>query len=503
MKDPIAKGLPAKEIKKVAIANRGEVAVRIIRACQELGLQTVLLHSEADEGTRAFRMSDEQVCIGSAELSRSYLSIENNIQGILSAGADAVHPGFGFLSENAAFAQACLDNNIVFIGPWPQAIRDMGDKIVAKRLVEEEKIPTIPGYNGENQDSNFLMRECEKMGYPVIVKAAAGGGGRGMKVINSYKEAEELILSAQREAQSAFGSSQVFLEKYLDHAKHIEVQVFGDNAGQAVHLYERDCSAQRRHQKVIEESLAITLDPRLREEITEAAVRLAKKVNYVGAGTVEFLVQDGKYYFMEMNTRLQVEHPVTEMVMGVDLVKAQILTMMDRTALWQQDRLKPRGHAIECRICAEDPYSPGVPSTGTILFQQFPEGPGRRFDYGFDAGDEITPYYDSMIAKIIVWDESRPRAILKMIETLRETVIFGVKTNIPFLLDLLQHPEFVDGTLSTNFIKTHFPNGSKVKELSAPEKTFIDQALLNTRAESGGAPGKTAWDPWNHAWGVS
>ncbi|MBY0385868.1 ATP-grasp domain-containing protein [bacterium] len=490
-----------KDLKKIAIANRGEVAVRVILACQELGIKTVLLHSEADIKTRAYRLSDETVCIGPAELSKSYLSIENNIQGILSSGADAVHPGFGFLSENAAFAQACLDNNITFIGPTPKAIRDMGDKITAKKMVEEENIPTIPGYNGANQDSNFLMRECEKIGYPVIVKATAGGGGRGMKIIRNYKEAEELINSAQREAQSAFGSSQVFLEKYLDHAKHIEVQVFGDLAGQVVHLFDRDCSAQRRHQKIIEESVATTLEPKLREEMLHAAVRLAQKVQYVGAGTVEFLVQDGKYYFMEMNTRLQVEHPVTEMVMGVDLVKAQILTMINRTALWTQDKLKPRGHAIECRICAEDPFTPGVPSTGEILFQKFPDGPGRRFDYGFEAGDAVTPYYDSMIAKVIVWDESRPRAIMKMIETLSQTIIFGVKTNIPFLLQMLHHSDVLDGSLTTSFIQTHFAEGARNVPLTSEEKAVLDKAVQTLAPTSKSGVGLLQKNPWTESWG--
>lgn len=494
-----------REIKKVAIANRGEVAVRVILACRELGLKTVLLHSEADIQTRAYRLADERVCIGPAELAKSYLSIENNIQGLLSCGADAVHPGFGFLSENAAFAQACLDQKIIFIGPWPQSIRDLGDKITAKKLVEEEKIPTVPGYNGEVQDLHVLVRECDKIGFPVIVKATAGGGGRGMKILRNRQEAEELIPSAQREAQSAFGSGHVFLEKYLDHAKHIEVQVFGDLLGQVVHLYERDCSAQRRHQKVIEESVATTLDLRMREEITQAAVRLAKKVNYVGAGTVEFLVQDRKYYFMEMNTRLQVEHPVTEMVMGVDLVKAQILTMTNRTALWGQEKLKPRGHAIECRICAEDPFTPGVPSTGTLLFQQFPDGPGRRFDYGFEAGDTITPFYDSMIAKVIVWDESRPRAILRMIETLRETIIFGVKTNIPFLLEMLQHPDFVDGSLHTGFIQTYFPMGAKEQPLTGREQAIVDRAMQTVSSTGSVAQGASKIqsmgnNPWTHVW---
>lgn len=488
------------EIKKVAIANRGEVAVRIIRACQELGLRTVLLHSEVDRSSRAFRMSDEQICIGPAEISQSYLSIERNIQGILSSGADAVHPGFGFLSENADFAQACKDNNIIFIGPWPQAIRDLGDKITAKKLVEEENIPTVPGYKGGVQDLETLVKECDRIGYPVIIKATAGGGGRGMKVANSASEARELIPSAQREALSAFGLADVFLEKYLDRAKHIEVQVFGDLTGQVVHLFERECSAQRRHQKVIEESLAANLTPELRERMTKDAVTLAKKVNYVGAGTVEFMLQDDKYYFLEMNTRLQVEHPVTELVMGVDLVKAQILTMMKRTAIWQQNRLQPRGHAIECRIYAEDPYTAGIPSTGTILYQHFPEGPGRRFDFGFEAGDTITSYYDSMIAKVIVWDESRPRAIMKMIATLKDTVVFGVKTNIPFLLDMLQHPEYVEGTLTTGFIRKYFPNGATPDELTEKEKIFLEKAFQVAEKTSQGPGSVEVPSPWNQTW---
>lgn len=489
-----------KEIRKVAIANRGEVAVRIIRACQELGIKTVLLHSEADINTRAYRLSDEQICIGPAELHESYLSIDKNIQGALSANADAIHPGFGFLSENADFAQKCKDQKLIFIGPWPQSIRDLGDKVTAKRLVEEEKIPTVPGYNGGSQKVEELIRECTKIGYPVIIKATAGGGGRGMKIARSAEEARELIPSAQREALAAFANSHIFLEKYLDHAKHIEVQVFGDLTGQVVHLFERECSVQRRHQKVIEESLAADLDPLIREEITQAAVKLAKKVNYVGAGTVEFLVQDGKYYFMEMNTRLQVEHPVTELVMGVDLVKAQILTMMGRMALWNQASLRPRGHAIECRICAEDPYSPGIPSTGKLWFQSFPEGPGRRFDYGFESGDMVTPYYDSMIAKIIVWDESRPRAIMKMLATLKDTVIFGVKTNIPFLLEMLQHPEFVDGSMSTAFIQKYYAQGAPPLVLSEKEKIFLDKAQMMVSEVGGTTATSPATSPWAQTW---
>lgn len=491
-----------REIKKLAIANRGEVAVRIILACKELGVPTVLLHSEADIHSRAYRMADETICIGPSELNESYLSIDKNINGIISAGADAVHPGFGFLSENAAFAQACEDKKIIFIGPKAKTISDMGDKITAKRLVEEDGIPTVPGYNGADQKIDSLIKECERIGYPVIVKATAGGGGRGMKVVTNSQEARDLIASAQREAQSAFGLSNVFLEKYLDHAKHVEVQVFGDLTGHIVHLFERECSVQRRHQKVIEEACAVGLDPEIRKDVCEAAVRLAKKVGYIGAGTVEFLIQDGKYYFMEMNTRLQVEHPVTELVAGVDLVKAQILSMMNRPLMWQQKDLAPRGHAIECRIYAEDPFTVGVPSTGKILFQHFPTGPNRRFDYGFEAGDTVTSFYDSMIAKIIVWDETRPRAIIKMIETLRETVIFGVKTNIPFLLDILHNSEFIDSAHSTAFIKNHFPNGAKPYAPNEDDKKYFEHAKKQARgvALTTDDTGTNAKSPWGEPW---
>ncbi len=448
------------DIKSLAIANRGEVAVRIIRACQELGVESVLLHSKADINTRAYRMSDRQICIGDSAVGESYLSIEKNVDGVLASGADAVHPGFGFLSENANFAQALKDNNIQFVGPSPEAIRKMGDKIEAKKIIEAANIPTVPGYNGDDQSLATLKKEAEKIGFPVIVKAAAGGGGRGMKVIQKASEAEEMIDAAKREGLSAFGSEQVFLEKYLDKAKHIEVQIFGDLSGNVVHLFERECSVQRRHQKIVEEAVSGSISTDIRQGMTEAAVKLAKAVNYVGAGTVEFLVQDDAFYFLEMNTRLQVEHPVTELVLGVDLVKAQILNQMNRFSCWNQDLLVPRGHSIECRLYAEDPFSQGIPSTGLIGFQQWPDGPGRRFDFGYEAGDEVTPFYDSMMAKVIVWDETRPRAIKKMLKTLDDIVLFGVKSNIPFLKQILQHPEFVDGSFNTQFINQHFAQGA-------------------------------------------
>lgn len=463
-------------IEKLAIANRGEVAVRIILACNELGIKTVLLHSEADVATRAWRMADEKVCIGPAQTNESYLKIDSNVQGALSMGAQAIHPGFGFLSENADFAQACLDAGLIFVGPKPATIRALGDKISAKKLIENAKVPTVPGYMGGDQSLGNLIAEAEKIGFPVIVKAAAGGGGRGMKVIRSKSEAEELISSAQREAKSAFGSSVVFLEKYLDHAKHIEFQIFGDFTGKCISLFERECTIQRRHQKIIEEALSPSLTDELRIKMSRAAVSLAEAAGYNGAGTVEFLLQDEEFYFLEMNTRLQVEHPVTELVLGVDLVKAQILTAAKEFVLWNQESLVPRGHSIECRMYAEDPYNGGLPSTGKLVGLEWPEGPGRRFEVGFESGDEVTPYYDPMIAKIIVWDEDRPRAIRKMLRVLDETIVFGVRTNIPYLKAILSHSEFVHGSMTTQFIQTHFPDALSPRSLTDLQKTYAEKA---------------------------
>jgi acetyl-CoA carboxylase biotin carboxylase subunit len=498
------------KIEKIAIANRGEVAVRIIHACQELGIRTALLHSEADVGTRAWRMADEKICIGPAPTADSYLQIGRNIQGALSVGAQAVHPGFGFLSENADFAQACQNAGIVFIGPKPETIRALGDKISAKKLIEKANVPTVPGYMGNDQTLETLVVKAEEIGFPVIVKAAAGGGGRGMKVIRSRDEAAELIGSAQREAKSAFGSAVVFLEKYLDRAKHIEFQIFGDFTGRCVHLFERECTVQRRHQKIIEESLSPSLSNELRQAMAKAAVTLAEAAGYQGAGTVEFLVQDGQFYFLEMNTRLQVEHPVTEMVLGVDLVKAQILTAAKEFVIWKQAELRPRGHSIECRVYAEDPYNRGLPSTGHLVGLHWPEGPGRRFEVGFEAGDEVTSFYDPMIAKVIVWDEDRPRAIRKMLKVLDETVIFGVRANLPYLKAILSHPEFIDGTMTTQFIQKYFPEGLEPKETTSLQRAFIQKAIEAGFARGAGlasASSASAWSPvaalaapWEGAW---
>ncbi len=483
-------------MKKLAIANRGEVAVRIIHACHELGIRTVLLHSEADIGTRAYRMSDEAVCLGPASLAETYLNIEANIRGALAAKAEAIHPGFGFLSENANFAEACVKAGLIFVGPKAESIRLLGDKISAKKIISEAGVPFVPGYMGEKQDLAHLIIEAQRIGYPVIVKAAAGGGGRGMKILRNDEDAQELIPSAQREALSAFGSSTVFLEKYLNHAKHIEFQVFGDLKGNCVHLFERECTVQRRHQKIIEEASSMNLSESLRAQMSQAAVTLAKKAKYQGAGTVEFLVQDDKFYFLEMNTRLQVEHPVTEMILGIDLVKAQILNSFGQFELWKQSELKPRGHAIEARIYAENPFENGIPSTGRIAAQYFAEAPGRRFELGFEAGDVITPYYDSMIAKIIVWDESRPRAIQKMLQTLDESFVFGVHVNFEYLKAILHHPEFIDGTMTTQFISKYFPEGLTAKEMSKTEESFASKAFLQLSKTKT----VTETSPWQNDW---
>lgn len=484
---------------RIAIANRGEVAVRIIKACEEMGIETVLLHSEADINSRAYRMATKAICIGPAPTAESYLNIQANINGALAGGAQAIHPGFGFLSENADFAEAVEKAGLVFIGPSAESIRSLGDKVHCKELAKQAGLPLVPGYQGENQAVANLISEAEKIGYPVIVKAAAGGGGRGMKLIRSSVDAAELIESAQREAQSAFGSPKVFLEKYLDRAKHIEFQVFGDSIGQVVHFFDRECSVQRRHQKIIEEATSPSLGEDLRRRMGEAACAIATLGKYKGAGTVEFLLQDGEFYLLEVNTRLQVEHPVTEEVMGVDLVKMQILTAQGEYLHHPKQVRIPRGHSIECRIYAENPFLGGVPSTGLLGHVEWPEGPGRRFEYGFDSGDTITPYYDPMIAKVIVWDENRSRAIQKMIRVLKDSVVFGVHTNIPYLIEILSHKEFVKGTMTTRFIETYFSESLQEPKLTETDKKVAEGALLQLRG-GGETSHKTSSSPWGSYW---
>lgn len=490
----------ANAIKKIAIANRGEVAVRIIKACDELGLETVLLHSDADIKSRAYRLSTSQICIGPAATKDSYLNIDANIQGALAAGADAIHPGFGFLSENADFAEACEKAGLIFIGPSAKSIRLLGDKVSCKALALQVGLPLVPGYQGDDQSLDTLEKEVEKIGYPVIVKAAAGGGGRGMKLITHKSEARSQIESAQREGLSAFGSEKVFLEKYLDRAKHIEFQIFGDSLGHVRHLFDRECSVQRRHQKIIEEATSPSLSEDLRRKMGEAAVTIAKLAQYQNAGTVEFLLQDEQFYLLEVNTRLQVEHPVTEEVVGVDLVKMQILTAMGKFVFSPQLVYSPKGHSIECRVYAENSYQGGIPSTGVLGKVEWVEGPRRRYEYGFESGDEITSHYDPMIAKVIVWDETRIRAIEKMLLVLREATVFGVHTNIPYLIQILSHPEFINGKMTTQFINQYFSEGLKPTH-NEDERLKLSQEIYRNRGKSQNADTKSSQkSPWNEFW---
>ncbi|MAF89653.1 MAG: pyruvate carboxylase subunit A [Bdellovibrionaceae bacterium] len=485
-----------KNFKRIAVCNRGEVAVRIIEACHQLGIEAVLLHSQPDIGTRAYRMADDCVLLTGDS---PYLDIKQNAEAAKKAMADAVHPGFGFLSENADFAEAIIGAGLSFIGPMPDSIRNMGDKISAKKLMEEARVPCIPGYKGEDQSLDRLKSEATEIGFPVLIKAAAGGGGRGMKVSRSKADFAEQLDSAKRESLAAFGSDQVFLEKYLENTKHIEFQIFGDQYGNYVHLFERECSVQRRHQKIIEEAPSPSLDEETRKRMAEAALRAAEKVNYVGAGTVEFLLAGQDFYFLEMNTRLQVEHPVTEYITGKDLVQTQIKVAMGSPLPFMQSQIEKKGHSIECRLYAEDPYKKGIPSTGEIFHQKFPKGEGRRFDYAFDPGDSVTSFYDPMIGKLIVHAEDREAACKKMIEVLQETEIFGIQTNIDFLVEIINHPEFFTGVMTTGFIEEYFSNALGEKKWSEEELQVVEHLMIQLANQHTQAK-EQPLSAWQDAW---
>ncbi len=479
--------------KKVAIANRGEVAVRIIHACKELGIETALLHSDADVDTKAYRLADECVCIGSGPSIESYLNIQNNIDGSLSVGADAVHPGFGFLSENPNFSKACKEVGIVFIGCSSKVMALMGNKVEARKVAKQAGLLVLEGL--ESADVQACAQYAEEIGYPVIIKATGGGGGKGLKIVRSSKEFQEQWSSAQRESQSSFGSSEVFLEKYLAHAKHIEVQVLADSKGNVVTVGERECSVQRRHQKIIEEAPCLSLDSTTKESMYEASQKLASSIGYVGAGTVEFLYEGGMFYFLEMNTRLQVEHPVTELVYGMDLVKEQIRIAEGAPLSVTQSEIIPRGHALECRLYAEDAYAGGLPSTGILGSVIWPMGPHRRFDVGFETGDEIKPLYDSMIAKIITWDTARAENLRKMQEVLSNVIVFGVQTNIPLLREIIRHSDFSKGVMTTEFIEKYF---SEALKKPSPPKEILelrDKLLTDNMQVVGRVP-----SPWVADW---
>jgi acetyl-CoA carboxylase biotin carboxylase subunit len=439
--------------KKILIANRGEVALRIIFACRELGIRTVAVYSEADENSLHVRFADEEVCIGPARSADSYLNVPNIITAAEVTGADAIHPGYGFLSESVNLAEVCEACHIKFIGPHPQVIRLMGDKARARRVMKKAGVPILPGSDGPIESEDKAIKAAKDIGYPVIIKATAGGGGRGMRVVRAASEVSHAFKTAQREAEAAFGIGDVYLEKYVESPRHIEFQVLGDHHGSVVHLGERECSIQRRHQKLLEESPSPVLSEKMRRRMGGVVIDAAKAVQYTNAGTFEFLMDsDSRFYFMEANTRLQVEHPVTEMVTGVDIVKEQIRVAAGERLSFKQGEVTFTGHSIECRINAEDPET-FAPSPGLIHVFSVPGGPGVRIDTFAHSDCTVSPYYDSLIAKVIVHGRDRQEAIARMRRTLEMTVIEGIKTTIPLHLRILKDPDFIAGKLSTSFME--------------------------------------------------
>ena len=440
-------------IKKVLIANRGEIAVRIIRACREMGIETVAVYSEADREALHTKLADEAVCIGPAASSESYLSMDRIISATIVTGADAIHPGFGFLSENSRFAELCEQCNITFIGPDSEVIAKLGNKQEARNTMAAAGVPVIPGSTEPIFNARTGAAIAEEIGYPVIVKAALGGGGKGMRIANTPEEFERSFQTAQKETQSAFGDNTMYIEHFVQHPRHIEFQILADQYGNVVHLGERDCSIQRNHQKMIEESPSVALSEELRERMGEAAVRAAKAAGYQNAGTIEFLLEkNGNFYFMEMNTRIQVEHPVTEWVTGIDLIKEQIRIASGRKLAFTQEDIHLNGHAIECRINAENPGKGFRPSPGTITDMYLPGGKGIRIDSAIYSGYTIPPYYDSMVAKLIVWAKNRGEAIRKMQSALGEVIIEGIDTNVDYQYEILGRPDYLSGDIDIEFI---------------------------------------------------
>ncbi len=488
---------------KILIANRGEIACRVIKTARRMGIKTVAVYSEADANARHVRLADEAVLIGPAAARESYLVVDKIIAAAKATGAQAIHPGYGFLSENEDFCDACEREGIVFIGPPVSAIRAMGSKSEAKKLMEAAKVPLTPGYHGDNQEAAYLHQQADAIGYPVLIKAAAGGGGKGMRLVEKSEDFIDLLASCKREAISSFGDDHVLVEKYITKPRHIEIQVFGDTHGNVVYLFERDCSVQRRHQKVLEEAPAPGMTPERRAAMGKAAVEAARAVGYVGAGTVEFIAnQDGSFYFMEMNTRLQVEHPVTEMITGLDLVEWQLRVASGEKLPLAQEQLQIRGHALEARIYAEDPAKGFLPSTGKLVHLAPPaEGLHVRVDTGVEEGDEISPHYDPMIAKLIVWDINRDRALARMLQALADYRVVGVANNIEFLSRLTACPAFATADLDTGLIEREkaylFPEGEVV-----PEDVWLVAALAELvregqRAQEAARSHRDPLSPWH------
>lgn len=456
-------------MKKILVANRGEIALRVMRTCKQMGISTVAIYSEADRNSPHVRFADEAVCVGPAPSKESYLKIDTIIDVCKKLQVDGVHPGYGFLSENAAFAKACQENGITFIGPSVEAIEVMGSKLAAKQAVSKFDVPLVPGTDQPISDVGEAKKLAEKIGFPILIKASAGGGGKGMRIVNNTEEFEEQMKLAVSEATSAFGDGSVFIEKFVTSPRHIEIQVLGDSHGNIVYLFERDCSVQRRHQKVVEEAPSAVLTPELRKQMGEAAVQVAKSVNYLGAGTVEFIVNANlDFYFLEMNTRLQVEHPVTEMVTGIDLVQEQIKIARGEKISFNQEDLKLNGHAIELRVYAEDPENNFLPDIGKLETYITPKGEGIRVDDGFDEGMDIPIYYDPMIAKLIAHGNNRQDAIQKLLKAIQDYKIEGVKTTLPFGSFVLNHAAFTTGNFDTKFVENYFH----------PEKINQDELTL-------------------------
>ena len=470
---------------KILIANRGEIACRVIATAQSLGYRTVAVYSEPDAGARHVQLADEAVCVGPALASASYLNVDALLDACRKTGADAVHPGYGFLSENAGFSRACKDAGITFIGPDEDAIHLMGSKRLSKLAMIEAGVPCIPGYEGEDQSDATLLKEAERIGLPLMIKASAGGGGRGMRVVSDASEIPAQLKSARQEAKSAFGSDELILERAVMQPRHVEIQVFGDRHGNVIHLGERDCSVQRRHQKVVEEAPSPAVDEALRQEMGEAAVNAAKACNYVGAGTVEFLLApEGDFFFLEMNTRLQVEHPVTELVTGLDLVAWQVKVARGEPLPLTQEQVRLTGHAMEVRLYAEDPAQNYMPQTGPVLRWQPASGDGVRIDHGLVEGYEVGSHYDPMLAKIIAVGDSREDARRRLIRAVEDTVLMGVRDNRPFLAAILRHPVFARGEATTAFIGEDFADDASMAGESPSSQLWALAALLRCEAET-------------------
>lgn len=460
---------------KILVANRGEISLRVMRSAREMGIKTVAVYSEADRNALHVRYADEAICIGPAPSSQSYLVIDKIIDAALRTGAQAIHPGYGFLSENASFAREVKRNGLILIGPSPESMEMMGSKLAAKAAARKHNIPLVPGTDYAITDVQEARKVAREVGFPILIKASAGGGGKGMRIVDSEDQFDEMLERAVSEATSAFGDGSVFIERYVSSPRHIEIQVLGDQHGNIVYLFERECSIQRRHQKVIEEAPSSVLTPAIREAMGKCAVQVAKAANYVGAGTVEFLLDEQlDFYFLEMNTRLQVEHPVTEMITGVDLVKEQIRIAEGHPLSMKQEELQIKGHAVEVRVYAEDPSNNFLPDIGKLIRYVRPQGPGVRVDDGFEEGMDIPIYYDPMIAKLITWGENREEAISRMIRAIREYTIVGCETTLPFCNYVLQHEAFISGNFDTHFVKHYF----SPEVLNAPASIEEQKASL-------------------------